>query len=655
MNDAQGSLAILAAMLLAMPGAADAQALRPMVPEDGASVRLASDVQLSPTGRTIAFVIEEAPRALKPGVQRRAGVWLVNTDGSGAPRRVTISRDSTSDSFDPRWSPDGRQLALISDHEGSSQVYVVSAPAELNATARRITSASRGVDRYAWSPDGSMIAYTTQDPQSAESRAAAARSTAVVTGRGSYTRLWTVATGEANAKELLVSRDSLNVATFVWSPDAKAFAVLAQPTLLPEDQERMRLVIIDRQTGRVLRELARDLGLTNSLGWSPDGKWISFTPTPVDLPYAWWLAIISPDGGPARPLLKEDTLSVLRAAWMPGSRHMMAEIVQGTHMMLSSIDIERGTHRVVATVNASQGDYGFSAQGQSIAFIGQTTKSPNDIWITGADGRVKRLTNLNLHASQWRLGDVKEVSWRNSKDGLLVYGVLITPPGYVAGRPYPTIVQAHQADLPWYVGWHGRWWSWGQLLASNGYVVFLPNYRGVTGQGYRLHMTLGDWGAGLQDLLDGVDYLVREKIADPNSLGIGGWSNGGFMTEWTITHTNRFKAAVAQAGHSNLFSLAGATGGYRMFGDLYKNKAAYEAHSPITFIRNAKTPTLIIHGERDRAVPVTQGYEFHYGLRSVGVETEMVVYPNEGHGISSPANQVDINRRVLEWFNRYLR
>jgi dipeptidyl aminopeptidase/acylaminoacyl peptidase len=334
---------------------------------------------------------------------------------------------------------------------------------------------------------------------------------------------------------------------------------------------------------------------------------------------------------------------------------MIAEIVQGTRMMLSSIDVERETHRVIATLNASQGDYGFSAHGQSIAFIGQTTTSPNDIWISDADGHVKRLSNLNPHVSRWRLGDVKEISWRNSRDGLLVHGVLITPPGYVAGRPYPTIVRAHQADLPWYIGWHGRWWSWGQLLASNGYVVFMPNYRGVTGQGYRLHMTLGDWGAGLQDLLDGVDYIVREKIADPNALGIGGWSNGGFMTEWTITHTNRFKAAVAQAGHSDLFSLAGSTGGYRMFGDLYKNKTVYEAHSPITFIRNARTPTLIIHGERDRAVPVSQGYEFYYGLRSMGVETEMVVYPNEGHGISSPANQVDINRRILEWFDRHLR
>lgn len=417
----------------------------------------------------------------------------------------------------------------------------------------------------------------------------------------------------------------------------------------------MRLVTVDRRSGDVLRRLATDLGHPEILGWSPDGRWISFVETPADAPYAFWLAIVSPGGGPARPLLKEDSLTVEAAAWMPDSRHLLAEIVQGTHMRLSSVDVESGTERVVTPVTASQGDYGFSSNGRRIAFLGQTTTSPTDVWIAEPSGAARRLTSLNPHTARWRLGSVREVTWRNSRDGLLLHGVVVTPPDYVPGRRYPTVVQAHQGDLPWYVGWLGRWWSWGQLLASNGYVVFLPNYRGVTGQGYRLHMTLGDWGAGFQDLMDGVDYLVREGIADPDALGIGGWSNGGFMTEWTITHTTRFRAAVAQAGHADFFSLAGSTGGYRMFGDLYGKRVVYDAHSPITFIRDVKTPTLLLHGARDEAVPAGQSYEFYNGLRGMGVEAEMVVYPNEGHGIGTPANQVDIDRRVLDWFDRHLR
>ena len=625
-----------------------------MVPADVASIRLASDVQLSPDGRVTAFVVEEAPTALRPGVQRRAGVWLMNSDASGAPQRIAVAEsDSTSNSSDPRWSADGR-LAFVSDYEGASQVYLLPPG---GVVARRLTSAVAGVSRFAWSPDGSTIAYSTQDAPSPEARTLAERTTAVVVnGDLRYSRLWTIGTTGRDTVATLVTRDdSLSVERFAWSPDGAIFAVLAHPTPLPEDAERMRLVTVDRRSGRVLRKLADGLSLTNVLGWSPDGRWISFIESPADLPYAWWLAVVSPNGGPARPLLKDDTLSVLAAAWMPDSRHLLAEIGQGTSMMLASVNVESGTRALVTPVTASQGDYGFSTNGRRIAFLAQTVTSPTDVWVVDVGGAARRLTNLNPHIGGWRLGAVREVTWRNSRDGLLVHGVLITPPDYVPGRRYPTVVQCHQGDLPWYVGWHGRWWSWGHLLASNGYVVFLPNYRGVTGQGYRLHMTLGDWGAGLQDLLDGIDYLVREGIADPNALGIGGWSNGGFMTEWAITHTTRFKAAVAQAGHSDLFSLAGATGGYRMFGSPYERRAVYDAHSPITFVREVRTPTLIIHGERDRGVPITQGYEFYHGLRAAGVETEMVVYPNEGHGIGTPANQVDLNRRVLDWFDRHLR
>jgi len=646
---------LLLGLALAPDNTLEGQPQRTMVPEDIATVRLAGDVQLSPDGRVVAFVVQEAPRALRPGVSRRAGVWLIATDGAGTPRRVVVAAtDSAADSFSPRWSPDGRSLALISNHEGAPHVYVL--PADGNGPARRLTWASEGVDGYAWAPDGSAIAYTAEDPPLPERRRRAEQSTATVVGRdAAYTRLWTVGARAGDTVATLVTRDSLHVENFAWSPDGRTFAVIVHPTPFPEDQERIALVTVDRGTGRVVRRLADHLSLTNVLTWSPDGRWIAFMESPAESAYAWWFAVVSPNGGPTRPLLKEDSLSVLAATWMPDSRHLLAEIVQGTHTMLSSVDVTAGTQRLVAAIVASQGDFGFSSNGRRIAYLGQAVTSPPDVWLAELDGSVRRLTTLNPQVAQWRLGAVRELTWRNSRDGLLLHGVLVTPPDYVPGRRYPTIVQGHQGDLPWYVGWLGRWWSWGQLLASNGYVVFLPNYRGVSGQGYRLHMTLGDWGAALQDLLDGVDYLVGEGIADSAALGIGGWSNGAFMTEWTITHATRFKAAVAEAGHSNFFSLAGATGGYRMFGDLYERRIVYDAHSPITFIRQARTPTLVLHGEGDRGVPVTQGYEFYNGLKAMNVETEMVVYQNEGHGIGSPANQVDINRRVLEWFNRHLR
>jgi dipeptidyl aminopeptidase/acylaminoacyl peptidase len=157
-------------------------------------------------------------------------------------------------------------------------------------------------------------------------------------------------------------------------------------------------------------------------------------------------------------------------------------------------------------------------------------------------------------------------------------------------------------------------------------------------------------------MLDGVDKLVRDGIADPDRLGIGGWSNGGFMTEWAITHDGRFKAAVAESAHANLYSLYGTTTGYIRFGESpYRNREPYDAHSPITHVRNLKTPILLLHGENDRAVPVTQAQEFHHAATEQGVEAELVIYPGAGHGISKGTHRVDIQARVLDWFDRHLK
>jgi dipeptidyl aminopeptidase/acylaminoacyl peptidase len=420
-------------------------------------------------------------------------------------------------------------------------------------------------------------------------------------------------------------------------------------------------VIVSRLTGKVVRTLVQHIGLPGGLRWSPDGRFITFFESPEGNLFAWWLAIVPASGGPVQPLLKDRSLSVWDVQWSPTSKHLIAEIVQETQAALVTIDIEENTFRKLADVVTSQADYGFSTNDSLTAYLNQSVSSPNDVWVFQADGSTRRLTNLNPQTASWQLGNVHKMTWKNIKDGTALHGVLITPPDYQSKSPYPTIVQAHQGDLPWWTGWQGYWWAWGQFLASNGYVVFLPNTRGVTGQGWKLHQTIGDWGGmAYQDLLDGVDWLVAQGVADPNRLGIGGWSNGGFMTEYAITQTTRFKAAVALAGASDFFSLFG-TSPIRtnllipFHTHPYVDRKPYDAASPITWVRNCKTPTLLLHGQNDPVVPVSQGYEFYYALKALGVDTEMVIYPREYHDIWEQAHRLDLQRRVLAWFNRYLK
>jgi dipeptidyl aminopeptidase/acylaminoacyl peptidase len=360
--------------------------------------------------------------------------------------------------------------------------------------------------------------------------------------------------------------------------------------------------------------------------------------------------------------MKDYSGTVIALDWTPDSRHLLAQSIEGTREALLKIDSVTAAVSKLADIIQTIWEFSFSTNGQTIVYTAQTPESPSDIWVLTKDAPPRQVTDFNPQTKSWRLGKVREVEWKNSKDGLTRRGVLITPPGYQPGKLYPTVVNTHPGDTAWWAGLHAKWWAWGQLLASNGYVVFLPNTRGVTGEGGRLHATTADWGGmAFQDLMDGVDYLVAQRLADPNRLGIGGWSNGGFMTEYAITHTTRFKAAVAEAGHSDFFSLYGTSSGMRDSMRIttpespHKNRKWYDDHSPITLIRNCRTPTLLIHGIRDGGVPVGQAYEFYYGLKDMGVETEMLVYPREGHNIQEYTHQLDVQKRVLAWFDKHLK
>ncbi len=622
-----------------------------ITPEDILSIRELSDIRLSPDGKQVAFVITEpAATSTQP---RASNIWTMPVDGSQSPRLLTPGLSNTGS---PRWSSDGKTLAFLSDR---AQIHLLRVG---ESTTVQLTSVSGGVEDFEWSPDSKMIAFVARDqPTRDEQEKKANGYDAVEVDRHlKYSRLWISTVSDRKAVQ--VTKQDFEIYELAWSPNGHELALVVAPTPKAEDSLNLSLIVVNRLTGEVARTLSKLVNLTGALRWSPDGRLISFYEGPPTKEYAAWVAVVPAAGGPSRPLLKDYTGSVLRLEWMLDSKHLMAQSVEGTHQALLTVDVATGSRSKLRDVVHSQWNVGFSTNGNTTVYFSQSAGAPSDIWVLKTDAPPRKITGFNPQTAGWKLGRLREVEWKNSKDGLLRRGVLITPPDYQQGRFYPTIVNTHPGDTAWWMGWHGsKWWDWGQLLASNGYVVFLPNTRGVTGEGPLMHQTIADWGGmAFQDLMDGVDYLVEQKIADPNRLGIGGWSNGGFMTEYAITHTTRFKAAVAQAGHSDFFSLYGTSylsSSLRIsFGDSpHVNRKGYDERSPIMSIRNCRTPTLLLHGELDAGVPAGQAYEFYNGLKDVGVETELVIYPRERHNIQERGHQLDVQRRMLAWFDKHLR
>ena len=634
-----------------------------IAPEDILSIRELSELRLSPDGKRIAFIVTEPANPKKPRESRASNIWIVPTDGSELPHPLIPDLKSVDS---PRWSPDGRTLAFLSDRgepvsdaDPSTQIYLLR---DGEKKAVRLTSVPGGVEQFEWSPDGKMIAFTARDQATKEEqeRKAAGYDAIEIDRTVRYSRLWV--TSLSDGKAVQVTKQNFEIYELAWSPASDEIALVVAPTPKSEDSLNLSLVVINRSTGEVARTLSKLVNLVGALRWSPDGRLITFFEGPPTKEYASWVSVVPAGGGQVRPIMKDYPGSVLTLQWMPDSKNLMVQGVEGTLQTLLMVDSANGNRRKLTDIIQSQWNFGFSTNGNVTSYFAQTTRSPSDIWVLTKDSSPRKITNFNPQTVSWRLGEVREVRWKNSKDGLIRRGVLITPPDYHQGQPYPTIVNMHPGDTPWWIGFHGsKWWDWGQLLASNGYVVFLPNTRGVSGEGWRMHQTIADWGGmAYQDLMDGVDYLVEQKIADPNRLGIGGWSNGGFMTEYAITHTKRFKAAVAQAGHSDFFSLYGTSyirASLRIsFTDSpYVNRKGYDESSPITLIRNCRTPTLLLHGELDSGVPVGQAYEFYNGLKDAGVETEMVVYPRERHNIQELTHQLDVQQRILAWFDKHLK
>jgi dipeptidyl aminopeptidase/acylaminoacyl peptidase len=641
------------------------QEKRALKAEDLVDIRALSDIQISPDGKRVAFVVAEPADPAKPQKPRNTNIWVVPADGSEPARLFAASPKSDTH---PRWSPDGRYLAFLSDRgepageekEAKNQVYLMRLD---GGEAEQLTNLKGGVEDLRWSRDGKMIAFTARDAETEaeQKKHKEGYDEHFVDHDYKFARLWVLTPADRKAEQVM--KQDLNVSGFDWSPDGTELSVRVSSTPRNDDVYwHARLVVVRRLTGEIVRTLSDNTA--GDVRWSPDGQTIAFdeySPNRI----ASWIAVAPAAGGPVRPLLKDYAGSVRGSEWEADGKHLVVEVNARTRDKFLRVDSGDGSVAEIPVETALPGsDFTTSLDGQTLAYARGAADSPPDVWVYAVGGTPRELTDLNPQAKNWRLGAVREISWKNKQDGTALYGVLVTPPDFKPGQMYPTIVEVHGGpEWAWWSGWLGSWHEWAQLLASNGYVVSLPNPRGSTGQGWKFtEANRDDWGGGdFHDIMDGVDYLIDQKIADPNRLGIGGWSYGGFMTSWAVTQTDRFKAAVVGAGVTNLFSFEGTTDITptflrNYFLDLpFARRADYDSHSAMTFLKNCKTPSLILHGESDERVPTSQGWEFYNGLRMLGVPAEMVTYPREHHGFRERAHQIDLLTRLLAWYDKYLK
>lgn len=639
-----------------------AQGKRPIQPADIAQLRELAEFRISPDGQRAVFVVREPEDTATPG-ERNTDLWLVATDGSAEPRRLTAS-PKTDES--PRWSPDGRTIAFLSSRgsvpDTTAQIYLI--PVD-GGEAQILTHHATAVEGFAWLPDGSGLLFTARDSLTqAERDKQKKKDDAIAVDRqDKYTGLWRC-TLESRAEQRLTA-ESLQVVDFDVAADGHAVALVgADRPVLDRVFWHSAVYLLDLKSNELTR-LADGAG---PVRLSPTGDLVAFSARYAGLRSTGLPAVLRRGGTPKMLAATERGTVTGGGEWLPDGRRLLVVETVGASHRLAALDVDADTFHSVTPLQVATGSAAVSVSrdGRTALVNGQEPDQPDDLFaVELATGKMTRLTRLNPGLRQLAFGRVEQISWR-SRDGRAVYGVLITPPDFRAGRRYPTIVHVHGGpEWAWWVGFYGSWHEWDQLLASHGFVVLLPNPRGSDGQGPDfVAANKGDWGGmDWQDILAGLEELVRRGIADTTRLGVGGWSYGGFMTAWAVTHTTRFKAAVMGAGVGDLVRMQGTSDIIPSFLDDYfgpnpwgdpRARAAYRAHSPIEFIQNARTPTLVLHGGADVRVPTPEGVEFYNALRQRGVETEMVIYPREPHGPRERMHQLDILTRVLAWYTAKL-
>ena len=613
-----------------------------LTPAQSLNLQNISDLHFSPDGQLVAFVVTEPVK----GTTRARHIWLLDV----RTRTMRQFTNSTKSEDSPRWSPDGKNLAFLSSRAEFRQIYLISLD---GGEARRLTETKQDIQSFEWSPSGKQIAFLASEPKTdAEEKKEKDKDDARVEDVDEkLPRLWLLDVESVKSRQLTSGRWKIDEAQ--WRPDESGLIVSA--TDHPEsDDETNRIYAISAADGK-LTELAAPRGPFGRLRVSPDGQALTYVASKVDGPTPHDLFILPLAGGQARNLTTTALDRPIQSYSWTSNNTLIATVQNGFKTNMIAINVN-GSVDGARKLPVNPRAFDISRAG-ALIFNGGTATEVEELWLQEGGNAALRISELNKSWRGLKLIQPEAISFK-SFDGTQIEGALLKPPTFKDGTPVALVVLIHGGPTG---AWSDSIEPWGQLLAAHGFAVFYPNIRGSTGYGQRfIEMNRADWGGGdYRDVMAGVDYLIEKKIANPQLLGIGGWSYGGYMSEWAITQTTRFKAAVSGAGLANLASEFGTENGSSydkwFFGVPYENLDGFMKSSPVKYLKNAKTPTLILQGDADTTDPLGQSQELYRGLKYYGVEAELVVYPREGHGLREEKHLLDRLNRIIAWYEKHLK